>query len=236
MAIYLVILMLMLVFFFTLGTIAGSFKSRFVGFVILVVSWFVLVFLVPGIVSAVTSRRADNMTSNYQLELEKLKILMDFEKRSYEETGVTTEENIESVREDIERYMENQFKKVQAFEKKLEAEIERNIHHFQTLSSLFPSTFYLSTSDEISSKGYESFIDFFSYILELKEKFIRYYINKRYYSNYSKVESFIKDDQNLFYAKSRLPRGFFRGLLLNLVFIVGLLIISYGRFKRSLRL
>jgi ABC-type transport system involved in multi-copper enzyme maturation permease subunit len=236
MAIYLGILMLMLVFFFTLGTITGSFKSRFVGFVILVVSWFVLVFLVPGIVSAVTSRRADNMTSNYQLELEKLKILMDFEKRSYEETGVTTEENIESVREDIERYMENEFKKVQAFEKKLAGEIAKNIRHFQTLSSLFPSTFYLSTSDEISSKGYESFIDFFSYILELKEKFIRYYINKRYYSNYSKVESFIKDDQNLFYAKSRLPRGFFRGLLLNLVFIVGLLIISYGRFKRSLRL
>ncbi|NIM78943.1 MAG: hypothetical protein GTO20_09135 [Candidatus Aminicenantes bacterium] len=236
MAIYLGILMLMLVFFFTLGTIAGSFKSRFTGFVILVVSWFVLVFLVPGVVSSVTSRRADNMVSNYQLELEKLKVLMDFEKRVYAEMGFTTEENIESVREEIESYMENEFKKIQAFEKKLERQMGKNIRHFQTLSSLFPSTFYLSASDEISSKGYESFIDFFSYILELKEKFIRYYINKRYYSDYSKVESFIKDDQNLFYAKSRVPRVFFKGLLLNLFFIVGLLIISYGRFKRSLRL
>jgi hypothetical protein len=236
MAIYLGILMLMLVFFFTLGTIAGSFNSRFVGFVTLVGSWFVLVFLVPGIVSAVTSRRADNMVSNYQLELEKLKILMDFEKRSYEEVGVTTEKNIGSVREQIESYMESGFKEVQAFEKKLEGEIARNIRHFQTLSSLFPSTFYLSTSDEISSKGYENFMDFFSRILELKEKFIRYYINKRYYANYSKVESFIKDNENLFYAKSRIPGVFFKGLLLNLLFVVGLLYISYNRFKKSLRL
>jgi hypothetical protein len=236
MAIYVGILMLVLVFYFVLGTIAGSFESRFVGFLTVVGSWFVLVFLIPGIVSTVTSRRADVMVSNYQLELEKLKVLMDFEKRAYEELGVVSEENIDSVRKQMESYMKHEFKEIQAFEKKLEKEIKRNIHLFQTLSSLFPSTFYLSASDEISSKGYKSFIDFFSYILELKEKFIRYYINKRYYSNYSKVESFIQDDQNLFYAKSRVPSGFLRGLLLNLCFIGGLLIISYSRFKQSLRL
>jgi hypothetical protein len=236
MARYLGILMLMLVFFFILGTIAGSFKSRFAGFVTLVGSWFVLVFLVPGIVSAVTSRRADNMVSSYQLELEKLKVLMDFEKRVYKKMGFTTEENIESVREEIERYMENELNKIQALERTLKGEIEKNIRHFQTLSSLFPSTFYLSAGDEISSKGYESFIDFFSHILGIKEKFIRYYINKRYYSNYSKVESFIKDDRNLFYARSRVPGGFLRGLLWNLFVAAGLLVVSYIRFRRSLRL
>jgi hypothetical protein len=50
----------------------------------------------------------------------------------------------------------------------------------------------------------------------------------------TKVESFIKGDENLFYAKNRTPEGFARGVLLTLVYIIGLFIISYFRFKQSL--
>jgi hypothetical protein len=224
----------MLIFFFALGTIAGTFKSRFAGFVLVIVSWFVFVFLIPGVVGAINSQEADNIVSNYHLELEKLKILMDFEKRALEEVGITSKDNIKEVRESIESFWNNQFNTIWAFEKKLETEMEKNIRRFQRLSFLFPSTFYLAATNEISSKGYENFITFFRYLQTLKKDFVRFFINKRYYSNYSEVEAFVKENENLFKARSRLPKGFSNGIQLTLLYIVVLFVISYVRFKKSL--
>jgi hypothetical protein len=239
--IYLVKLVVLLVFFFALGTIAGSFKSGFTGFVMVIISWFVLVFLFPGIVNTIISRKADNIVSNYKLELQKLKSLMDFERQSFEELGYTTKDNLDAVRRHLEDFQEKGYPKIQAFEERLRDEMVENIRYFEFLSSLFPSTFYLSTSNEISSKGYESFILFFDYIRELKKKFVRFYLDHRYYSDDPfdaprTVESFIKGTENLFYSKSRTPRGFSLGILLTLVYIAGLFIVSYSRFKQSLRL
>jgi hypothetical protein len=234
--IYLAVLVLMLIFFFVLGTVAGSLKSRFAGFVMLIFSWFIFVFLAPGVVSAIISRKADTIISNYRLELKKLRTLMAFEKRALEQVGFTNEDNIESVRALMESYWEKEVREFREFEKKLEMEMRTNIRRFQNLSFLSPTSFYLSASNEISSKGYESFIRFFNYIQILKHKFVRFYINKRYYSNYDKVESFVKGDENLFCARSRLPRGFFVGILLTMLYITGLAVLSYFRFKQSLRL
>ena len=238
---FLVTLVLVLVFFFALGTISGSLKSGFAGFVMAIVSWFVLVFLFPGIVNSVTSRKADSLVSNCKLELQKLKSLMDFEKWAQEELGPTTEDNIDAVRKSVEGFLEKGFKKIQALEERLRDEMEDNISSFEFLSSLFPSTFYLSAGNEISSKGYENFIIFFDYLRELKKKFSRFHLDHRFYSEEpfdapQAVESFIKGDENLFNAKSRTPRGFTRGVLLTLVYIIGLFIVSYYRFKQSLRL
>jgi ABC-type transport system involved in multi-copper enzyme maturation permease subunit len=238
---YIAILVLVLVFFFALGTIAGSLKSGFAGFVMVIISWFVMVFLFPGIVNSITSRKADNLVSNYKLELQKLKSLMDFERESLEKVGITTRGNMEAVKKSVEDFLEKGFPKIHAFEERLRDEMEENIRYFEFLSSLFPSTFYLSAGNEISSKGYENFILFFDYIRELKKKFVRFYMDHRFYldgilDETTKVESFIKGSENLFYAKSRPPWGFATGVLLTLVYIVGLFIISYYRFKQSLRL
>jgi hypothetical protein len=99
-----------------------------------------------------------------------------------------------------------------------------------------PSTFYLSTANEISGKGYQNFIRFYQYIQNLKWKFIRFYIDKRYYSDSSKVESFIKGNENLFYSETFYPRCFLQGGQLTLLYIMGLFIVSYARFKGAMRL
>lgn len=238
---YLLILVLLLVFFFALGTIAGSFKSRFVGFVMVIISWFVLVFLFPGIVNTITSRKADNILSNYKLELQKLKSLMDFERESLEKYGDTTKDNIGAVRKSVEDFLEKGFPKIHAFEERLRDEMEENIRSFEFLSSFFPSTLYLSAGNEISSKGYENFILFFNYIRELKKKFLRFYLDHRYYldgmlDKSIKVEPFIKGNENLFSAKSMTPRGFGMAIVLTVMYIVGLFVISYYRFRQLLRI
>lgn len=244
-AVYLGILELTMIFFFSLGTIAGSLKSRFAGFVMVIASWFVFVFLAPGVVSAITAGKADNIISNYRLELEKLKNLMDFEQRAIREVGFTNEDNIDAVRGLIESYWTNEFKKIQAFEKRLENDMQNNIRLFETLSFIVPSTFYLSSSNEISSKGYANFIRFFSYIQDLKGRFVRFYLDKRYYlpppetgaaSPVIKIEPFTKENENLFYADSRRPNYLVVGVLLAMLYIAGLFTVSYIRFKKSLEL
>jgi hypothetical protein len=128
---YMGVLALLSVFFFALGIITGTFKSRFTGFVTLVFLWFIFVFLFPWVVNSLTAHRADNIVSTYQLELEKLKILMGFEKRAAEQEGPVTDSNTETERKLVEGGWNNEFKKIQALEKKLETEMQENIHRFK---------------------------------------------------------------------------------------------------------
>jgi len=230
------VLVLLSVFFFALGTIAGTFKSRFAGFVTLILLWFVFVFMVPWVINAITAHKADNITSTYQLELEKLKILMGFEKEAKEKEGPVTDSNTEKERALLQGAWNNELKAIRALETKLADEMQTNIYRFQRLSCFFPSTFYLSAGNEISGKGYENFIRFFERILTLKWQFIRFYIDKKYYSDFSGVEPFIKGSENLFYSETVLPREFLEGVLYALVYILVLFAASYARFKRSVRI
>ncbi len=243
-ALYIGVLELTMLFFFSLGTIAGSMKSRFAGFVMMLVSWFVFVFLAPGVVGAITAGKSDNIISNYRLELEKLKILMDFEQKALREVGVTKKENLGEVRELIEEYWTTRFTRIRSFENRLEKEMKTNIRLFETLSVFAPTTFYLSSGNEISSKGYNNFVHFFSYLLHLKERFVRFCLDKRYYSDPPpggtaptgiEVENFTRSGENLYYSRSRLPNHLMAGGLLTLLYIAVLLFVSYIRFKKSLK-
>ncbi len=230
---------LLSLFFLAIGTIAGSFKSRFSGFVLLIISWFLSVLLIPGLVSRLISQKADNITPEYTLELRKLKTLMEFEKRAFEKYGPTDTKNISEVRELIESYWRNELRKIQDLEKKLVMEVRKNIRRFQVFSIHFPTTFYLSVNNEISSKGYNSFNSYYDYIRRLKEKFVRFYLDRRYYTDttpdsLTKIESFLKKNENVFIASSGLPGNFWGGCSVTLAYIFVLWIISYVRFKKNL--
>jgi ABC-type Na+ transport system ATPase subunit NatA len=233
---YLLVLFLVVLFLFLLGAMAGTIRSRFMGIVVVMVIWFGLVFFIPGTVYQLVSKRADDITSNYRLEFEKLKIVMDFEDKALDEAKRYTnmEEREKSERKLVEGFWNNEFRKIQAFEEKMQTEMMDNFRFFRDLSILFPTTFYLSTNNEISSRGYESFFRFYRYVCQLKERFVRYYINKKFYSNYKEVESFIKGDENLFYSASQLPRNFGWGVVLNLFYVLLLIAFSYLRFKSFL--
>ncbi|MCK5056549.1 MAG: ABC transporter permease subunit [Candidatus Aminicenantes bacterium] len=233
---YLLVLFLMLLFFFISGTIIGSFKSKAVALITIISFWFVFVFFIPGTVESIVYKKADNIMSDFHLELEKLKALMKFEKRAIDKEGrfKHSTRNSEQVRELVESYWNVEFKTIRAIEKKMGNDMRDNSNLFQKLSLIFPSTFYLSSCSEVSSRGYNDFIDFYENAQKLKEQFVRFYLNKVYYSNFSTVESFIKGDENIFYADSSLPHSFSTGLLLNGLYLILLLFVSYSRFKNSL--
>ncbi|MCP5047261.1 MAG: hypothetical protein GY940_08820, partial [bacterium] len=234
---YLLVLVLVAVFLFLLGAMAGTVRSHFNGIVLVMVIWFSFVFLIPGIVYKIVSKRADDITSNYYLEFEKLKLVMAFEKKALDPAKRYTsmEEKEKSERELVEGFWNNEFKKIQSIEERMQREMMENFDYFRRLSSFFPTTFYLSVGNEVSSRGYESYFNFYQHIRTLKEGFVRYYINKKFYSNYKEeVESFIKGDENLFYGGSRVPGNFNWGVGLCFFYILLLTAGAFLRFKAFL--
>ncbi len=233
---YLLVMFFLVITFFLIGTVAGTLKSKFVGLASTVTIWFVSVFLIPGVVDRLVASKAESIWSNYNLEIGKLKLMMDFERAALDEAQRYTSmsEKVKSERKLVEGFWNNELKKIQSLENKMQSEMRKNFRYFQSLSMIFPSTFYLSVNNEISSKGYKNFFEFYDYIMGLKKKFVRFYINKKFYENYSEVVSFVKEDENIFYAQSRLPENFSIGASLNLFYIIVLSGVSYFRLKKSL--
>lgn len=212
-----------------MGALTGLIHSRFTGFFVMMTMWFVFVFLVPGVVNKLVAKKAGEITSKYNLEFEKMKIVMDFERNALDKAQRYTnmEQQQRSDRQLVESYWDKEFRKLEDIEERVQEEMFSNTRFYLELSALFPSAFYLSVNNEISSRGYTSFFDFYRYVLELKKRFVRYYVKKKFYSNYSTVESFIKGNENLFYSKSELPATLPAGIGLTLLYSLILFLTSY---------
>jgi hypothetical protein len=226
-------LLLVSVFFFLLGTAIGTIKSKLTGIPTLLSCWFILLFVLPAAVDNYIENKANLIKPLYKLETEKFKIVMGFERRSFEEAG-TLEHGQKITDKDKEialGYLNSEFNKLHDLERGMLNEMRENLSHFQWVSIFSPTTNYLCVVNEISSRGYENLLDFYKYAQELKSNFARNIITKVYFANRSQVESFIKDDENVYYAASSLPRTFAVGVLATLVYIVLLTWVTYIRYR-----
>jgi hypothetical protein len=160
---------------------------------------------------------------------------MDFEKKAHDEAQRYTsmEQRKKSERKLIEGYWHNELQKIKALEKELQSEMKKNYKNYCWISALFPITCHQNTSVEISSDGYNSLFNFHEYIQIHQEGFIIYCFKKRFYSNFTSVESYLKN-ANVFNSNSKLPEKFLAGIMIQLLFILLLLCNSYRRFKRSM--
>lgn len=228
--------MVVTTFFFALGSVISTIDKKVRGISILICCWFFLLFMLPETINQIVAGRSDQITPVYKLEMEKLKTIMDFEKKAIEEAGTFNygKKVNDTRRKVIIKYLNNEFKKIEKLEESMRAEMNENISRCQWLSTFFPTTFYRSVTDEISSRGYENLIEFYKHVQKLKRKFVKWYIDKVFFSNFTKVESFIKDEENVFYAQTRMPGYILMGDLLNLVYIVILIWFSYIRYKKIL--
>ena len=128
--------------------------------------------------------------------------------------------------------------KIKNNETSLKIKMEKSIHAHDFLSSLFPFTFFNSVKKSLSGESWGHKINFYDYCIEMKDKFIEFYLKKRYFSDYipgkTKIENFINGDENIFIASKSLPYYFMSGLLALFVynFILGFL--SWKRFTKQL--
>lgn len=234
---YLFFTLFVLLFFFLLGTVTSCLKSKAAGVVIIIALWFISVFLMPGVINKLVSKRSESITKNYKLELEKLKVLMDFEKLFKEKVGTIglgQEKISEEAKILIKDYVDNQLIDMEKIENRMIEEMDDNVKFYQKLSSFFPSTLFVSVNNEYSSYGYKNFIDFYRFTQTLKNKFIRYIVDISYFNRSPIISSFLKGDENIFYAKSRHPDYLYNGISLTIILIILFLFVSYFCYKRSL--
>lgn len=182
------------------------------------------------------AKRAENITLNYQLEMKKLSILTNFEKQALEKEGKFKVHKGDSPNEKAlaDSYWENEFRETEILERGMIEEMNDNVRFYHSLSSLLPSTFYISMSNEFSSRGYKNFIGFYRYVHALKREFVRFFLNRAFSDEFDKVENFIKNDENIYRSASHLPYFVRRGTFLTISFIFLLFIFSYIGFKRAL--
>jgi hypothetical protein len=205
MLIFLLVGLLMVLFFLSLGFLLGMIKSPLVGIPLIFACWAVLVYLIPAAVNLFIAAKANNIISIYEMEMDKLRTIMAFEKKAIEKAGTFDygKKVNEKRQKVITEYYNNEFKQINGMEDRLRAQMEENIRWYHLVSSIFPSTSYLAVSDEVSSMGLRSIVEFMGYTLVRKKEFFKYYMDKLYFSgdgNFGQIENFVKDEENIFYA------------------------------------
>lgn len=223
-------------FFFVLGSTFGSNESMVSGIIYSLSLWFVFLFVLPTLLGIFIEKKAESITPVYKLEIEKLEIVIKFEKKVIEKIGIQEmgEEVSNPLRELLLDYWKKDFQEILALEEKMIGQMREVISLRQKLSSFFPTTFYLSVNNELSSRGYENLMVFYNLVKKIKSDFFKWFMEKVYFSNYSKVEPFLKGDEAVFHARPRLPGFFPLGILFTLLWISGFLLLSYSNFKKSL--
>jgi hypothetical protein len=212
---------LFLSFFFLLGvTISSIFKYHKKAVASVFIIWFVLVFLIPEVGKIHLMQRVSSIPSAEELNLEKLKILLSREReaKSYVQKMILKEKRVDRkkiqkiMKEFSDDFMKTGYTKNKRSESNFHDKVVAVIHQYEYRSNYLPVDFFQFISREASSKGYGEYLNFVDYILDLKDRFIRFYVYKRYESPDQKVESFVKSTENFYKSETRLPASFFRGL------------------------
>jgi len=236
---YFITTLLVLLFFFAIGVVLSTIKSRITGISIGMALWLLFLFFIPAAIYFYSANQSKSITQLYKLENDKLKIVMSFEKRAIEKS-ITYKygEKLKNEVKDIAlSFYNNEFRKIHGLEEAMRKQMDNTIKKYHRISLLFPSSFYLAFSEEISSRGLMNLMDFYSHTQNQKKEFFKFYMNKLYFSsNFSKIENFVKGDENTFNAPTRIPHYFGWGILLTLLYSGGLFYYSYRRFEKMLYL
>jgi hypothetical protein len=236
MIVFLFITLLALIFLLFLGFLLGMIKSPFKGVPLVLALWALLVYLIPTAINLYIDGKANDIISVYDMEMEKLRIIMAVEKEAIKKniTYKYGEKLTKEVIDYVSTYYENEFKKLNKMEEDLRAHMRHHICYHNLLSSLFPVTLSIAAGEEVSSMGPLSQLDFYHYTQKQKKAFFKYYMDKRFSGegNFAKFENFVKNDENIYQSQSRLPYYTGLGTLVSLLEILVLLIVGYFCFDR----
>jgi hypothetical protein len=234
---FLVVMTAVILFFDAWGTLLGSFKNRITGGVLLFVVWFVSIFLIPAVINSFMANSTAQFTSNSTIDITKLKILMDFENNAKKEYGKKLEykkRKNQKARDIIEKYWNKDFKVIQDKETKRRDRMKKQVDLFHIISMLYPSSSYLAACQDLSSGGYKNVIDFYDYVCNIKNEYVRFYLDKQYYDKSDKVVNFVNNHQNIYASKSIVSISSIAGLLIAALYTVLLYFAAYLRCKQNL--
>lgn len=236
----LLVSVLLNIFLFGVGCIIG-FLNRSIKWVVFGIVYFAFVFFIPFLADTSQEIATGGIESVFKFDLINLKTIMEADRKLIDKFGSrkSNEDVPPEIVEEVMTASENVHGKVDNRESRRKNEMLEDIKQHQKRLSYFPVLFYLSVIKEVSGQGGFTFIEFYSFGQQRKQEFINFYLDKRFKGKnkpdqIGTVENFVKSDENLFYAKSRLPYFFWGGVLISFLYIFGVYYISYLMFKKQL--
>lgn len=174
--------------------------------------------------------------------LVKLKTLMETERKIREkllpllEEGKKDRAEIKQMQKQmVEDYMKNQHVRNKKIEQELHDQVIIQVKRFENCSCFLPWSFYLVLGESISSKGYNAYIGFVDFVLEMRDGFFKYIIDKRYNSDDKQVIPYVKKGENVYHSKSVLPKNFWIGILSIVITSLIFLFLSIILFKKKFK-
>jgi len=226
------------IFFFSFGSFLGTRRLRGTSLWIGLFVWGILIIVIPMALDTILKYNSKSIQSVYKMEFEKWTVVNDFDKRFRKEEGALKSNEVPTKKglEKILSFWENVYKVNLKKEKNMIQQMEKNISIFHWMSSVFPTSNYLSASYELSSSAYSGLIEFYGNALKIKMKLFEKYIDIIFIKGKSneKFEPVLKDGENLFPLKTRIPIAAVFGVLLTLVYTVSLLTFSHKGYKKGL--
>lgn len=219
---------------FILGAVLGTAKNRMKGGLAAVVLWLGLLLLWPEALNSLFSRDASAMKPIFEQEAKKLKVLVDFERKVFNNIKEykTPDERNRALREMSDHYLNNEFKEIEKLEADMIERVARLADRFHFWSMFNPATLYRAVGNELSSRGYNSYIAFSKELQGVQRGFLAYTYNKRFFERDPVVKPYLKGEEYIFKLESSLPGYFWAGVLLNLFYIALVFWAGYFRFKR----
>ncbi len=235
-AIFALLLFAVMTLLLLISAALGTLNSKKTGALVLAFTWFAFVMIWPEAYNMVFSTHSENTIDIISKnELQKLKIMNKFEiaaiKKSQRYSKPEDKKN--SDREMAEYHFKNILPKIESVDKYMISIIEKMAKKFHLLSILNPFTFLKSVDNEISSCGYNGYIEVFSGNLKKRREFLRFIYDKRFYQIYSKPVPFIPVEKAVIVPKNSLPHYFGLGLLVLGIYLTGAVLFSYYRFKKA---
>ncbi|MCU0285461.1 MAG: ABC transporter permease subunit [Acidobacteria bacterium] len=226
--------LLMLLFFFFAGFLAGNFRRKGTGNTLILGIWITFVIFIPSVLDSFIFEKSAPIPSPYELFSKKLQTINDFEKKTLGKYGKVNRANMETERKIIEGYWQKEFKEIETQEDQYKNNIEQVLSEYNFFSLFTPTTFYNLTTGEASSRGFDKYRQFYSYMQETWRNFVRFWIDRVYYNDPKQMINFIKGEENIFKSHSNRPTHFYKGMFINFSYLVILYIFSTFLFKRKI--
>jgi hypothetical protein len=235
---YLLFLVLLLDFIYLLGQLTSVLvRFRKIFFLWFFIVWFICIFLLPEINRISVFNQSLVLKSAEKVNLEKFRTLMDLEKKFRDFLKVNPAAPLNQIRQMQKKFavqfINSSYLVNTGLETKYLRDVEKVIAGHEWQSFIFPTTFYYFITGEASGKGYYGYLDFMDYIMKLRNRFMQFYLKKRYENNDSAVESFVKVDENIFRARCRLPKTFWFGMLATVLYGAACLALAYWILRRQ---
>ena len=195
----------------------------------LAITWGVLVLMVPSFIHTLQENR---LPSRLQLEADRMRILNDFKQKVYDELGEPNDANREQYRERWAGFMQNEYLQIKTMDNRVKEEVAVNNAINRKLAQLTPMSFFSESVGELCGMGRDNMSLFYEYLQEKKREYWQYVLAKVYGGGADIPEPFTEG--HVFYAQSRLPVNFARGVLINLVIIVLTVFIGYFIYNRGI--